>query len=214
MMLIIRYGLLNFETSWVHQKTMVFIQIRKRQKKKLSIYLKHPQVYTLGHRANKEYISFCSNNTLVNLHRVDRGGEVTYHDYGQVIIYNITHLQKINRNVNIYIANLEQLGKRILLLYKTKSTKKEKFPGIWIQQKKIVALGIKIIQRTTFHGLSINFSCSKRNYELILACGIKDGISVNFNEIHKKNSQNQFYWKYKIVLLIVDILAFNNIISF
>ena len=176
------------------------------------VYLKHPKIYTLGHRANKKYISFCSNSFLLNLHRVDRGGEVTYHDYGQIIIYNLTHLQKINTNVNTYIANLEQLCQSMLLFYKTKSTKNYKSPGIWIGPKKIAALGIKIIQRTTFHGLSINFSCSKQNYEFILPCGIKNGTSINFSEIHKKNSQNQFYWKYKILLFSSDILVFNNII--
>nr|UNJ15671.1 lipoate-protein ligase B [Cyanidiaceae sp.] len=210
MMLILRYGLLNFETAWAAQKTLVFIQIKKIQNKTLFFYLRHPHMYTLGHKANKEYIFFCSNDNLVNLHRIDRGGEVTYHDYGQIIIYGLLRLKKVNRNVNIYIASLEQPLKHIFLFYKTKSTKIYKSPGVWIGSKKIVSLGIKIIQRTTFHGLSINFNCSKQNWKMILFCGIKNGIPINFIEIHKKNSQSQFYWKYTISLSLSDILALNN----
>ena len=136
------------------------------------IFLEHDPVYTLGTGSDPSFIRDESNIDIV---RIERGGEVTYHGPGQLTVYPILDLRGYKQDIHWYMRALEEV---ILLALRNSgvsgATREEDLTGVWVSDKKIAALGIKARRWVTMHGLAINVDTrSLRNFEGIVPCGLE-----------------------------------------
>ncbi len=127
---------------------------RRESSGDILLFVEHPHVYTLG-RGGKE------SNVLapeeVPVIRTSRGGDVTYHGPGQLVVYPIIDLRsKLRKDVHRYVRNLELSAIRTLKDFGLAGTRRPPFTGIWIGDKKIAAIGVAVRRSITFHGLALN----------------------------------------------------------
>jgi lipoyl(octanoyl) transferase len=135
---------------------------------------------------------------------VDRGGKITYHGPGQIIIYLLVSLKRNNITIRKVISILENSVIALLLKYRIKSYAKKEAPGIYVNQKKIASVGLRIKNGFTYHGLSINVKMNLHPFTTINPCGFSDlkmaqlsdfSDNINMKEIQNcliKNIQKEF----------------------
>ncbi len=132
--------------------------------------VEHPHVYTLG-RAGK------TSNVLAPLEvpviRSSRGGDVTYHGPGQLVVYPLIDLRsKLRRDVHRYLRNLEMSATSTLMDFGLEGTRRPPYTGIWVGDRKIAAIGIAVRRGITFHGLALNVNTHLYYFNRIIPCGL------------------------------------------
>ena len=136
------------------------------------LLVEHPPVYTLGKNAPKEHLLNLIQD--VSVVQTDRGGNVTFHGPGQLVGYPILDLNHYKRSITWYMRKLEQLIIDILGDYGIFANRKKGLTGVWVKDKKIAALGVRISKWVTMHGFSININPDLEYYKFIIPCGIED----------------------------------------
>jgi lipoate-protein ligase B len=107
------------------------------------------------------------------VHRTSRGGDVTYHGPGQLVVYPITDLRsKLRKDVHRYVRNLELAAIRTLRAFAIESTRKPPHTGIWIDNRKIAAIGVAVRRCITYHGLALNVNTDLSYFQRIIPCGL------------------------------------------
>jgi lipoyl(octanoyl) transferase len=134
------------------------------------LFVEHPHVYTLG-RGGKE------SNVLapqeVPVYRTGRGGDVTYHGPGQLVVYPILDLRsKLRKDVHRFVRNIELSAIRTLKDFGLTGARRPPFTGIWIGDKKIAAIGVAVRRCITFHGLALNVNTDLDYFKRIIPCGL------------------------------------------
>lgn len=164
--------------------------------------LEHPTVYTAGIRAEDEEIL----DKKLRILKTNRGGKITIHNPGQKIIYFAINLNERKRDIRNLINIIEKSIIEFLKLYDLKSYADKKNVGIWVNNKKIAAIGIKVTKWIAYHGCSINIDNDLSPYKKIKPCGLNnDNITSLFNEKKKKvkkvneNLKNIFYKNLKSI---------------
>ncbi len=138
------------------------------------ILLEHPPVYTLGQGANSDFLKFDIDKSQYDVHRVERGGEVTYHCPGQLVGYPILNLQRYRKDLHWYLRQLEEVIIRVLAVYGLQGERIPDFTGVWLQGRKVAAIGIKVSRWITMHGFALNICPDMTGFERIVPCGISD----------------------------------------
>jgi lipoyl(octanoyl) transferase len=138
------------------------------------ILLEHPPVYTLGTGASLAYLKFNPEDPRYNLHRIDRGGEVTYHCPGQLVVYPILNLRRHQPDLHWYLRQLEEVIIQLLALYQLPGERIQGLTGVWIEGKKVAAIGIKVSRWITCHGFALNICPDLSGFDRIVPCGIND----------------------------------------
>jgi lipoyl(octanoyl) transferase len=134
------------------------------------LFGEHPHVYTLG-RGGDESNVLCARE--VPVHRTSRGGDVTYHGPGQLVVYPIIDLRsKLRKNVHRYVRNLELSAIQTLRDFGLIGTRRPPYTGIWIADKKIAAIGVAVRRSITFHGLAMNVNTDLSYFNRIVPCGL------------------------------------------
>lgn len=151
------------------------------------IFVEHDHVYTLGKNANSNNIL----NDKCNVVKTNRGGDVTYHGPGQIVIYPIFNLKKKNIGVKTYVKKIEEVIKLTLADFKIDSHVPYKETGVWTSNKKIASIGIHVSRGITMHGLAINVSTDLSFFDHIVSCGI-EGVEMTSieKELGKKIPMN------------------------
>lgn len=151
------------------------------------IFVEHDHVYTLGKNANSNNIL----NDKCNIVKTNRGGDVTYHGPGQIVIYPIFNLKKKNIGVKTYVKKIEEVIKLTLADFKIDSHVPYKETGVWTSNKKIASIGIHVSRGITMHGLAINVSTDLSFFDHIVSCGI-EGVEMTSieKELGKKIPMN------------------------
>ena len=151
------------------------------------IFVEHDHVYTLGKNANSNNIL----NDKCNVVKTNRGGDVTYHGPGQIVIYPIFNLKKKNIGVKTYVKKIEEVIKLTLADFKIDSHVPYKETGVWTKNKKIASIGIHVSRGITMHGLAINVSTDLSFFDHIVSCGI-EGVEMTSieKELGKKIPMN------------------------
>ena len=147
---------------------------RAAQGKCFLLFAEHPPVLTLGRNANPHNIKISAAEAEqrgVALHRCERGGDVTAHLLGQVVLYPILRLAN-PLGVRAYIRVLEQTTLRVLQRYGITARVRQGLPGVWVVEEKIAFIGIRIKNRVTQHGLALNVNNDLELFELIVPCGL------------------------------------------
>jgi lipoyl(octanoyl) transferase len=143
-----------------------------------ALFLEHEHVITLGKRGEAADI-LVSGNELeqqgVAVHQSNRGGQVTYHGPGQLVVYLIFNLYEAQRELRRFVENLEQSVIGLLEEdFGLKAGVDPHHPGVWVDDKKVAALGISVRQRVTTHGLALNINTDLAKFRNIIPCGISD----------------------------------------
>jgi lipoyl(octanoyl) transferase len=134
------------------------------------LFVEHPHVYTLG-RGGKEANVLAPQEVPVI--RTSRGGDVTYHGPGQMVVYPIIDLRsKLRKQVHLYLRNLEMSAIRTLNDFGLDGMRRSPYTGIWINNRKIAALGIAVRRGITFHGLALNVNTDLAYFNRIIPCGL------------------------------------------
>ena len=175
-------------------KSVLSLQ-KKLQKQRIAgntqdtlILVEHEPVYTLGKNANKNHL-LQSRDKSVEVHNIDRGGDVTFHGPGQLVGYPILDLRNYKKSVSWYMRTLEELTIRVLKEFDIKGSRIKGLTGVWVENKKIAAQGVRISRWVTMHGFSINVCPQLSYYDGIIPCGIFDYDVTSMEEcLNKKLS--------------------------
>jgi len=162
-------GLLDYQAALALQERLVDAKQRESSDDIL-LFVEHPHVYTLG-RGGKDA------NVLtpaeVPVHRTSRGGDVTYHGPGQLVVYPIIDLRsKLRKDVHRYVRNLELSAINTLKDFGLTATRRPPYTGIWIDSRKIAAIGVAVRRAITYHGLALNVNTILSYFQRIVPCGL------------------------------------------
>ena len=160
--------------AWEWQKCLVSDRKLNPALKDVLILLEHPPVYTLGQGATTEFLKFNPAHTDYELHRIERGGEVTYHCPGQLIGYPILNLNDYCKDLHWYLRQLEEVIIRVVSVYRLEGTRIAGLTGVWVEGRKVAAIGIKVSRWITMHGFAINVCPDLHGFDRIIPCGIAD----------------------------------------
>ncbi len=133
--------------------------------------LQHSPVYTLGQAGDAGHILDAGDIEVV---QTDRGGQVTYHGPGQLIIYVLVDLRRLNLGVRSLVELMENAVIDLLGTYDISSESRRDAPGVYVKDKKIAALGLRVRRGCTFHGLSLNIDMELEPFSRINPCGYRD----------------------------------------
>jgi lipoate-protein ligase B len=172
---------------------------KKRLQDKIAdqlLLLEHFPVITLGRSARKENLINSSEQlekSGIELVETDRGGDVTYHGPGQLVGYPILSLQPGRMDVLRYLRDLEEVLIRVLDRHNIKGGRNTGYTGVWIGNRKIASIGVKISRWVTYHGFALNVSTDLSAFDLIVPCGIpgvemtsmerENGCCVNLDDV-------------------------------
>lgn len=165
-------GLVPYISAWNYQKSLVQARIENPHLDDILVLLEHPPVYTLGTGADLNFLKFNPDETDWELHRIERGGEVTYHCPGQLVAYPILNLHYYQRDLHWYLRQLEEVIIRVLANYGLKGDRLPGLTGVWLDGAKVAAIGIKVRRWITMHGFAINVCPDLTGFERIVPCGI------------------------------------------
>jgi lipoyl(octanoyl) transferase len=168
-----RLGLTPYQIAWDLQKQWQQKLIADSSHPDVLMLLEHPPVYTLGTGSSLEFVKFDS-DAGYEMHRSERGGEVTYHCPGQLVIYPILNLRRYQMDLHWYLRQLEEVVIRLLATYGLCAARIPGLTGVWLKEKKVAAIGIKVSRWVTMHGLAINVNNDLSGFEQIVPCGIRD----------------------------------------
>ena len=153
------------------------------------LLLEHPAVITLGARASENKL-LVSEQALkdrgIEVHNVRRGGGVTAHNTGQIVMYPILNLRSSGLDVNSYVSELESVGIELLKEFGVMSGRREGYPGLWTEGQKIASIGVQVRKWVTFHGIAINISNDLSIFDNIVPCGINDVEMTSVLELTQK----------------------------
>ncbi len=135
------------------------------------LLVEHEPVYTFGKNADRNHL-LQSSPPEAKLFFVERGGDVTYHGPGQLVGYPILDLTNYRRSVSWYIQTLEKVLIRTLARFGIEAEIREEYPGVWVEDEKIAALGVRISRWVTMHGFALNVSTDLNYFNGIIPCGI------------------------------------------
>ena len=161
--------------------------------------LEHPKTYTAGIRFDKNEVL----DKKIKIVETNRGGKITVHNPGQKIIYFAIDLNKRKKDIRNFVSVIEKSIIEFLRKYSIKSTADKKNIGIWVKDKKIAAIGIRVTKWIAYHGCSINIDNNLNDYKKIIPCGLN-----NSKVTSMKNESN--YFKKNIEKNLKEIFT-NNI---
>ena len=167
-------GLVPYSVAWEWQRSLLTQRIQNPSLDDVLLLLEHPPVYTLGQGASLEFLKFDPTQLDVELHRIERGGEVTYHCPGQLIGYPILNLRYYRQDLHWYLRQLEEVVIQLLALYGLKGDRIGGMTGVWLEGRKVAAIGIKVSRWVTMHGFALNVCPDLTGFERIVPCGIAD----------------------------------------
>ena len=179
-------GLTNYTDGWDLQKS-IHKNVVDGNSRETIISLQHYPVLTLGKNATKQNI-LISEELLEKSHsaklvRADRGGEVTAHNPGQLVIYPIIKLGERRLSPKKFICLLEQSVIELLKNYGINAVRDSINPGVWVNSKKICATGVRIMQRVSMHGIALNIENDLSLFETIIPCGIADRLPTRIIDL-------------------------------
>ena len=179
-------GQVNYDVAWDWQKSLVAERTESSDLADKLLLLEHPHTYTLGRRGKMENLLW-DEATLaekgVSVHRVDRGGDITYHGPGQLVGYPILNLEHLGRyglsRIRAYVYDIEEVLIQAIAPFDITGQRYDEFTGVWVdvagELEKIAAIGVYINNRgITSHGFALNVATDLSYFSGIIPCGITD----------------------------------------
>ncbi len=216
---IIDLGLIDYQEAWDYQEKLfaetVAVKLENRKTgndeptPNFLIVCQHPHVYTLGKSGKETHLLLNAEGLKeknANFYKINRGGDITYHGPGQLVIYPILDLENFFTDIHKFLRFLEEAVILTLSKYTIQSGRVEGFTGVWLKEgkgfgeRKICAMGVKASRWVTMHGLALNVNTDLSYFGNIIACGIQDkavtsmqielGRELNMEEVSKELNAN------------------------
>lgn len=193
-------GFIDYKVAWDLQKSVHQLRVENKIDDILFL-LEHPHTYTLGKTADRENLvsdkKYLDENKI-SVYDIDRGGDITYHGPGQIVGYPIINLTNWKQDTHKYLRSIEEVIINVLKEYSLNGTRVEKYTGVWLYDRKICAIGIKVSRWITMHGFAFNVNTDLKLFNGIIPCGITDKDVTSLNrELNKEI--NLFEVKEKII---------------
>jgi lipoyl(octanoyl) transferase len=165
-------GEVDYQKTW--QAMQDFTDVRGKDTADELWFLQHPPVYTLGKNGKPEHVLNAQDIPVVNS---DRGGQVTYHGPGQIVVYTMLDLSRLKIGVRELVTRIEQSIIDLLADYGVESNARRDAPGVYVNNAKIAALGLRVRKGCSFHGLALNVDMDLEPFNRINPCGY-EGLEV------------------------------------
>lgn len=162
-------GICPYETSY--QAMRDFTQRRDDNTQDEFWVLQHTPVFTQGQAGKEEHIL---NPGKIPIVQSDRGGQITYHGPGQLILYVLVDIKRKNFGIRKLVSGLEQATMDLLADYQIKAETKKEAPGVYVEGAKICSLGLRVRRGASYHGLSFNVDMDLEPFSRINPCGFTD----------------------------------------
>jgi lipoyl(octanoyl) transferase len=187
-------GKMEYASAWNYQEKLLNDNVRvksevrqtpnsKLQTSNYILFVEHPPVYTLGksgHEANVLMDEQTMKNNGIEFFKTNRGGDITFHGPGQIVVYPILDLEYFGTDIGKYLRNLEEVIIKTLVEYKIFGERSAGETGVWIgpeqkhKARKICAIGVRCSRWITMHGLALNVNTDLSYFNNIIPCGIPD----------------------------------------
>ncbi len=190
----INLGLMDYKEAWDLQHTLWSKRIEDGVPD-LILILEHPHVITLGRRGNRSHLKVSQevmNAMKIPILHVERGGDVTYHGPGQLVIYPIFNLKDYGYRLIQYVNQLEGVILSVLKDFGIEGRRDSSNRGVWAEGNKIASIGVAIKRWVSFHGIALNYATDLKYFELINPCGL-EGVKMTSMEkiLRKKISKDR-----------------------
>lgn len=178
--------LLEYRKAWDLQTGLLEARAQGRLHQDLIVCLEHPPVFTLGRRGGLENLkvprSFLDSQRIEVIH-VERGGDITYHGPGQLVLYPIVDLKGCGRKVVEFVQDLEEIMIRILSGWGIRGERNSLNRGVWIGDAKIGSIGIAVRNGVSFHGLALNVNTGLEPFGWVNPCGLTGVMVASMEKI-------------------------------
>ncbi len=218
---------IDYETAWKLQEKVVSHRIDGSIPNDVIFFLEHPPVFTMGRRGGQKNLLVSEaflKNKGASIHHVERGGDITYHGPGQLVVYAIVNLAPLKLSVVNFVENIEEIMIRTAADYDIKGSRNAKNRGLWVGDKKMGSIGIAVRRGVTFHGMALNVKTDLTPFSWITPCGLKNvevtsmenettsSISMpQIKESVQKHWQNVFNVEFKPITLSIMSDLMGNI---
>lgn len=208
-------GRIRYKDAWDYQQKLFDLVVNEKidmkgkeglegfsemSLKQYLLFCEHEHVFTIGKSGNRQNLliarHLCESRNI-DLHEIDRGGDITYHGPGQLVVYPIIDLEEYGIGIKKYISMLEDVVIKTLKHFGLEGDKDEKAMGVWIDSKdpvkarKICAIGVRVSRFVTMHGLALNVNTDLSYFDYINPCGFTDrGVTSIEKEINRKIDMN------------------------
>ncbi len=207
-------GELGYQEAWDYQAVLFDKSVAQKLETRNNpeanppenyfLYVEHPHVYTLGKSGSLDNLLLDEKGLKekgATFHKINRGGDITYHGPGQVVGYPILDLDQFAPDIHLYLRNIEEAVVRLCADYGIDGQRFEKYTGVWIepgtpQERKICAIGVKTSRWVCMHGFALNVNPDLGYFGNIVPCGITDkdvtsmqrelGRELDMNEVKEK----------------------------
>ncbi|MEO8794400.1 MAG: lipoyl(octanoyl) transferase LipB [Daejeonella sp.] len=207
------WGTLDYQQAWDKQESIFADIVKSKQENRLNntenptenylVFVEHPHVYTLGKSGKPENLLLddaALAEKKATYHKINRGGDITYHGPGQIVGYPLLDLDNFFTDIHLYLRTLEEAVILTLKDYNIKAGRYPGFTGVWLdadneKARKICALGVRCSRWVTMHGFAFNVSPDLDYFKNIIPCGIDDkdvtsmerelGYKPNLEEVKK-----------------------------
>ncbi len=184
-------GIKDYKETWDYQEELfdAIIQLkRKNRNENLSLktpnhflFVEHPHVYTLGKSGDFNNLLLNEEQLIekgITFHKINRGGDITYHGFGQIVGYPILDLDNFFNDIHKYMRFLEETMIQVLAEYDLKGERSDGETGVWLDvgtpfARKICALGVRSSRWVTMHGFALNVNTNLGYFDHIIPCGIR-----------------------------------------
>ena len=196
-----------YKRTWELQKELQLQRIENNIDDTL-LLVEHEPVYTFGKNADENHLlqNYPEN---VKLFHIERGGDITFHGPGQIVGYPIMDLHNYKMSISWYMRALEEVIIRSLDKFDISADRKDDLTGVWVEDEKIAALGVRISRWVTMHGFALNVNTDLAYYDSIIPCGIFDyGITSMKHILGGK--QNMSKIKSILSAVFLDVFQLNK----
>ncbi len=214
------WGLIPFKEAWDKQEAIFSVLVeQKLNNRKLSqeqptknylVFCQHPPVYTLGKSGSMENLLLNESQLAehgIEFYKINRGGDITHHGPGQLVVYPIFDLENFFTDIHLYLRTLEEAVIKMLKDFGVTAGRFPGYTGVWIEPendsaRKICAMGVKCSRWVTMHGIALNVNNDLKLFENIIPCGIDDKAVTSIEkEIYSEVDLNLVLEKLKSYIL-------------
>lgn len=201
-------GLQEYLVTW--QNMRAFTDARHADTADEIWLVEHPPVFTLGQKGERQHIL---THTVIPIIHTDRGGQVTYHGPGQLVVYLLVNLKRLNLGIKRFVYCLEQAIIDLLIHdYKIKAERKEGAPGVYVKDAKICSLGLRVRRGFTYHGLAFNLAMDLTPFTFINPCGYAGLRVTQLSELTKQPLDKKVVAN-RLIKYIIQQLGYPNIVN-
>ncbi|MCP9891247.1 lipoyl(octanoyl) transferase LipB [Cyanobium sp. Aljojuca 7D2] len=163
-----------FLLGWEAQRSLQQRLLLDPEGPEAVLLLEHEPCYTLGRGASEAFLRFDPAAPPLPLHRIDRGGEVTHHAPGQLVLYPVLNLQRHGADLHLYLRQLEQVVIDLLAGLDLQGERIAGLTGVWLEGRKVAAIGVGARRWISQHGLALNVDGDLAGFAAVVPCGLAD----------------------------------------